>query len=263
VSSSGTSTTATRSPVVGASADDADVIATVAIVATATAAAPCYGPVTTVAPRGGSPVAAALAAARVTLDERRLVGTDASDLSTLAGTSAGTVGVALQMGNTRVNIDPSRLKTHGGNVAHLRLEKPRFLFLQGSGGAPVAPAGAAVALVGTSAALAGSSTHDPAAGASMPASSASSAVASATHGDGSGGFHLSGGAPRHSLIPPPPPPPPPTTRSSLATRGESPCCLRSWYSSSCCSRRSRRLILLSFARAARSCFRRYAARAAA
>jgi hypothetical protein len=49
------------------------------------------------------------------------------------------------------------------------LEKPHFLFLEGSGGAAVAPAGAAVALVGASAALAGSSIDNPVAGASTPA----------------------------------------------------------------------------------------------
>jgi hypothetical protein len=37
-----------------------------------------------------------LAAARDTLDERRLVGTDASDLSTLAGARGGTVGATLR-----------------------------------------------------------------------------------------------------------------------------------------------------------------------
>jgi hypothetical protein len=46
-------------------------------------------------------------------------------------------------------------------------------------------------------------------------------------------------------------------------RGESPCCSRSQYSSLCCSRRSRRPSFFSFARAARSCSRCYAARPAA
>jgi hypothetical protein len=44
--------------------------------------------------------------------------------------------------------------------------------------------------------------------------------------------------------------------------GESPCCSRSRYSSLYCSRHSRRLSLLSFARAARSCSLRCAARVA-
>jgi hypothetical protein len=78
------------------------------------------------------------------------------------------------MGNTRVSIGPSKSKPHGGNAARLKLEKPRFLFLEGSGGATVAPAGAAVVLAGTSAAPAGSSAEDPTAGASTPAAGASS-----------------------------------------------------------------------------------------
>jgi hypothetical protein len=68
--------------------------------------------VATAVSHGGSPIAAALDAARGALDERRLIGTDASDLSTLAGAREGTISVTLQTGNTRVNIDPSRLKTH-------------------------------------------------------------------------------------------------------------------------------------------------------
>jgi hypothetical protein len=46
-------------------------------------------------PRGGSLTAAALSAARDALDERRLVGMDVPDLSTLAGMRSGTVGAAL------------------------------------------------------------------------------------------------------------------------------------------------------------------------
>jgi hypothetical protein len=63
--------------------------------AIAAAAASCRDPVATVVPRGASPVAAALPTARGALDERRLVGTDASDLSSLAGARTGTVGVTL------------------------------------------------------------------------------------------------------------------------------------------------------------------------
>jgi hypothetical protein len=53
--------------------------------------------VATAVPRGGSPVAAVLPATRGALDERRLVGTDVSDLSALAGARAGTIGVTLRM----------------------------------------------------------------------------------------------------------------------------------------------------------------------
>jgi hypothetical protein len=119
--------------VVGESVGDADVAAAITVVATAAATAPCCSPVAIVVPRGGSSVAATLAAAHGALYERRLVSTAASDLSTLAGARAGTVGVTLRMRNTRVSIDPSKSRTHGGNTAHLNLEKPRFLFLRVQG----------------------------------------------------------------------------------------------------------------------------------
>jgi hypothetical protein len=45
--------------------------------------------------RDGSPIAAALAAVRGALAERRLVVTGVPDLSTLAGVRAGTIGVTL------------------------------------------------------------------------------------------------------------------------------------------------------------------------
>jgi hypothetical protein len=54
-----------------------------------------FTPVATAVPRGGSTIAAALPAARGALDECRLVGTDASDLSALAGARVGTVGATL------------------------------------------------------------------------------------------------------------------------------------------------------------------------
>jgi hypothetical protein len=160
------------------SASDTDITTAVVVVATAnttvvvasTAAAAAVpsrcGLVATAVSRGGSPVATALATAHVALNDCRLVGMDVSDLSALAGARAGMVGMGLQTRNTKVNIDPSRSKTRGGNATHLRFEKPRFLFLEGSWGAPVAPAGATVALAGASAAPAGTSTDDPVAGAS-------------------------------------------------------------------------------------------------
>jgi hypothetical protein len=69
------------------------VAATVAAVAIVTS---CCDPVAAAVPRGGSPVTAALPVARGALDERRLVGTDAPDLSALAGARAGTVGATLR-----------------------------------------------------------------------------------------------------------------------------------------------------------------------
>jgi hypothetical protein len=45
---------------------------------------------------GDSPITAVLVAARVALDECRLVSMDAPDLSAFAGARAGTIGVTLQ-----------------------------------------------------------------------------------------------------------------------------------------------------------------------
>jgi hypothetical protein len=58
--------------------------------------ASCCGSVATATPRSGSPVLAALPAARGALDERRLVGTDTSNLSALVGARAWTVGATLR-----------------------------------------------------------------------------------------------------------------------------------------------------------------------
>jgi hypothetical protein len=92
-SSSGIPTTAARSPAAGAGAGGT-VGAVVAIVVTA--AAPCRDLVATSVSRGGSVAAVALPATCGALDERRLVGTDAPDLSALAGVSSGTVGATLR-----------------------------------------------------------------------------------------------------------------------------------------------------------------------
>jgi hypothetical protein len=80
--------------------------ATVAACCASTATADCHcsvivtascGPATTAAPRESSLAAVImLAVARDALDERRLVGTAASDLSTLAGARGGTVGATLR-----------------------------------------------------------------------------------------------------------------------------------------------------------------------
>jgi hypothetical protein len=61
-------------------------------------AATCYGSAAAATPRGTLLVAgAALPATRGALDERRLVGTDASALSTLADArGGGTVGATLE-----------------------------------------------------------------------------------------------------------------------------------------------------------------------
>jgi hypothetical protein len=143
-------------------------------------------------------------------------------------------------------------------MAYLRVEKPRFLFLEGSTGAEamadvatVAPPDASAACAGTSAACADSSVDRPVAGASTPGPGACSSAAFTALGDGGAGSHLSGGACPPSLFSS-------SSRDneySDVTGGESPCCLCSWNSSSPCSRRSRRRIPRSFLRAARSCSR--------
>jgi hypothetical protein len=157
-------------------------------------------------------------------------------------------GVTLRTKKKGSKHQPLEIKGVAGHAAHLKLEKPRFLFLGGLGVPPSrlpAPAGA--------------STDDPVAGASALATSTRSMAAPAAYGDGGGGFHLSGAARPPSLS---------SSSSSSddefagASGGESPCYSRSRYSSSYCSRCSRHQSLLSFARAARSYSRRCAARAA-
>jgi hypothetical protein len=94
-SSSATPVTA-WSPTVGTSAGDADATAAATVAATAAAISPSCGPVAKVVSRGGSPIAAVLAATRGALSECRLVVTGAPDLSALAGARAGMTGVTLR-----------------------------------------------------------------------------------------------------------------------------------------------------------------------
>jgi hypothetical protein len=133
---------------------------------------------------------------------------DASDLSSLACARAGTVGATL-----RTHKHEIELQALGESAAYLKLEKPRFLFLEGSGGAPTTLVAAIAALADVPAALAcasavraTSSTDRPAADASAPAAGTYSSVTSAALGDGGGGFHLSGGLPPSFSSSPPPPP---------------------------------------------------------
>jgi hypothetical protein len=93
-------------------------------------------------------------------------------------------------------------------MAYRRVEKPHFLFLEGSTGAEamadvatVTPrdasavrTGTSTAHASTSAAHAASSVDHPAVGTSAPAPGACSSAASATLGEGGVGSHLSGGA---------------------------------------------------------------------
>jgi hypothetical protein len=85
---------AARSPAKGAGAGDADVVVVAAAVAAA--AASCCDHAATVVECRDLSIASVPPAARGALDERRLVGTDVSDLSTLACARAGTVGVTLR-----------------------------------------------------------------------------------------------------------------------------------------------------------------------
>jgi hypothetical protein len=132
------------------------------------------------------------------------VGTDASDLSALASARAGTVGATLRTQKQEIELQLLETRTSGRATAYLKVEKPRFLFLEGSTGAAVAAAVATATLPDASAARAASSTDRPAAGALAPATSACSSAASAALGEGGEGFHLSGGpAPcRSPLLPP-------------------------------------------------------------
>jgi hypothetical protein len=158
-----------------------------------------------------------------------------------------------------------------GAIPNLRLEKTRFLFLEGSTGAAgaasvaaAAPPDASAVRAGTSAACAGTSAASAASvmdclatGTPTPAPGACSLTASAALGKGDAGSQLSRRArPLSSSSSSSP-----DDESSEVAGGESPCCSRSRNSSSHCSRRSRCRILFSFLRAALSCSRRCAARA--
>jgi hypothetical protein len=90
--------------------------------------------------------------------------------------------------NIKLSSGPSKSGAPGESDAYLKLEKPRFLFIEGSGGAATTLVAAPAALTGAPSARAAPSTDRPAAS-----------------GDGGGGFHLSTGArPRRSPLPPPP-----------------------------------------------------------
>jgi hypothetical protein len=155
-------------------------------------------------------------------------------------------------------------------MAYLRVEKPCFLFLEGSVGAKamavaatvaatVVPPDAPAARAGTSAARSASSVDRPAVGASAPDPGTCSSAASVALGEGGAGSDLSGGGAC----------PPSLSFSSSSSDdkysgiagGESPCCSRSQNTSSLHSQRSRRRIARSFLRTTRSCSRRCATRA--
>jgi hypothetical protein len=82
--------------VVGTGAEGTADAAVAATVAATTAATSCRDPVAMATSCGGSFAADALSVARSALDEHRLVGTDASDFSALAGARAGTISATLR-----------------------------------------------------------------------------------------------------------------------------------------------------------------------
>jgi hypothetical protein len=252
--SSGMSTTAARSPAVGASAGGT-VVAVVATVVAAAAAATSYcGPVATAVPRGGSPVAAALPTSCGALDECRLISTDVSDLSTLAGARAGTVGVTLRTKKYKTeHHSHSKSGAHGQSATYLKLEKPRFLFLESSGGTAVAPVVAAVALAGTPTAhrcLHGACglLHCPPGGGRLPPWAPAPLSPPRPVATGAGDSTTQGGSPRRSPLPPPT-----TTMSSPESLGGEPLLLTQSIFVSLLLPAFRRQILLSCLRADRSC----------
>jgi hypothetical protein len=102
--------------------------------------------------------------------------------------------------NTKLITNPSKPGARGENATYLRLQKPRFLFLEGSVRAVVAPVVAAAVLVDELAALADASAARTASSTGCPAAGAPAPVPRPPP--------LKGPAPRRS------PPPPPVTMSS-------------------------------------------------
>jgi hypothetical protein len=112
-STSRISTVAARPPPAGADAGGTVGAVVVVVVTTVVAVASRRGSAATTTLRDGSPDVAALPATCGTLDKRRLVGTDASDLSALAGASAVTVGATLQTRKQKTKLHPLETGTSG------------------------------------------------------------------------------------------------------------------------------------------------------
>jgi hypothetical protein len=128
--------------------------------------------------------------------------------------------------NREIKLLPFENGASRGAMAYLKVEKPRFLFLEGSTSAvavadvaTVALPGASAARAGTSAAHAASSVDRLAAGTPTSAPGARSSAASVALGEGGAGSHLSGGpAPCRFL----PPLPLPTTSTPTSPREKVP-----------------------------------------
>jgi hypothetical protein len=181
-SSSGISTTAAWLSSIGAGAGGTDGAITAVVIAADGTATACCDSAAAAAPRGPLlATVAVLPAACSALDECRLVGTAASDLSTLAGARGGTVGATLRTQRQEIRHPPLKDMASGGVIAYLRVEKPRLLFLGGSVGV-VATADVATATppIASAARVA----------APAPAPGAVSSAASAALGEGGAGSHL-------------------------------------------------------------------------
>jgi hypothetical protein len=135
-SSSGISTTGAWSPAVGTGACGTTNAVVAAAVVTAAAAASCRDPTATAAPRSGLLIAAALFAACGALDERRLMGTDASDLSALAGARAGTVSATLRTQKHRTELQPLKTKGARGECRLPQAREAPLPFPRGFGRRP-------------------------------------------------------------------------------------------------------------------------------
>jgi hypothetical protein len=99
------------------------------------AATACYGSTAAATLRVPSlATVVVLPAARVALDECRLVGTVASDLNTLAGVRGARWAPPCKHEDEKIKLPPLEDTTSGGALAYLRVEKPRFLFPGGSAG---------------------------------------------------------------------------------------------------------------------------------
>jgi hypothetical protein len=184
-----------------------------------------------VAALNGAPLvkAAALPVAGGALDERRLVGTAASDLSTLAGARGARSASPCEHKGGKIKHPLLEDGVPRGAIPHLRVEKPRLLFLEGSTGtegaagvaaaappnASAAHAGTSVARAGTSAARAASIIDCLATGAPAPAPDACFLAASAALDEGA-----RDPTSRGELAPRRPLPPPLLTTSLLKSPGE-------------------------------------------
>jgi hypothetical protein len=120
---------------------------------------------------------------------------DVPDLSTLAGARSGTIGAALSTRRQEFELQPFETRASGEATAYLKVEKPRFLFLEGSADAVAAAGVAATALPDTSTACATSSVDRLAAGTSTPAPGTCPSAASVALGEGAQAPTSQGGLP--------------------------------------------------------------------